>query len=345
MKVRNAFKLFVITGLFLLTLTSASYGLDAPTNLAQYSMNVGQEIPLALGQSTKYKFIRLRATKPSPPPTYETYLEFEVLRKIGGGYNPTGIPYYSATSPWNQPVSVSDSFPDGQYIWRVRTHSTDGQVSNWVDFSSLSPQFQIDTTPPTISQGLTSQSAGQYVRGIINFKTYVTDNFDASVYYYLDILSNSTWIGWSAASPYYPSSWDTRAASNGKHNILTYAYDGAGNSANASTSLNVDNYKPRTKAPYSRKVKKSRYVRLYYKVRDPYTGGYAYVVIRIKKGTRTVKTIKLGWRKIQSGSTVLLKYYKFLANLARGKYKFYIYAKDRAGNTDPTPAYNYLTIY
>ena len=124
----------------------------------------------------------------------------------------------------------------------------------------------IDTTAPNILQGVSTQGKGRYVRGTINLRAKATDDYGVSnVNYFLDATSNL--IGSSGVNP-YSVDWNTKSTSNGKHNILTYAYDAARNNSNVSTQLNVDNYRPRTYGKRTRvrrlnKKKAPRYLKLY----------------------------------------------------------------------------------
>jgi|GEM_PF-530121 len=123
-----------------------------------------------------------------------------------------------------------------------------------------------DTTAPNIFQGISTQGNGRYVRGTINLQAKATDDYGVSILnYFLDATSNL--IGSSAINP-YSVDWNTKSASNGRHNILTYAHDAAQNNSNVSTHLNVDNYKPKTygKRTMARRLsakKAPRYLKLY----------------------------------------------------------------------------------
>lgn len=237
--------------------------------------------------------------------------------------------YGSGNGEFDVPEGVAVDLTSGN-VYVADTHNNRIQK-----FGISAP---VDTESPKIVQGLTTKTSGSYIKGTINLRTNVTDNIGVTlVQYFRNSLANV--IGSSSTSP-YSVNWNTKLNSNGSYYIYTYARDAAGNSSSAKTLLNVDNYKPRTKAPYSRRVKKGGQVRLYYKVADPYTGNKAYVTIKIKKGTTVVKTISLGKKTINKSS-----YYLYTAKLAKGKYKFYIYAKDLADNTQYNVASNYLTIY
>lgn len=140
------------------------------------------------------------------------------------------------------------------------------------------------------------------------------------------------------------SSWITYispfGAQRGINTLYYYSSDSFGNIEYVKSRIfKVDDYRPRTYASRKAIVKRGKYAKLYWKVTDPYTAGKAYVILKIKKGTRVVKTIKLGLTSI--GST---RYVKYKTLLKKGKYKFYVYAQDRAGNVQRNIAGNSLFI-
>ncbi len=103
----------------------------------------------------------------------------------------------------------------------------------------------------------------------------------------------------------------------------------------------LDTHRPATKAPYKASVRKGQYVRLYYKVVDALpNGGTAAVTIKVKTpGGVTKKTFKLGQRAVNK-----LLSHRFRCGLARGTYRFFVYATDLAGNTQGTVGRNYLYV-
>lgn len=221
---------------------------------------------------------------------------------------------------------------NGTYTVKVTVTDDDGGVG--IDTFKVTV---LDKTPPVIWQGLTTQNNGKYVRGVVNLRTNATDNVGVSlVQYFRDSLANL--IGSNAINP-YSTNWDTRTAANGRHNVLTYAYDAAGNHASASTALNVDNYKPRTYAPRKSRVRKGSYVKIYYKVYDPFTGNIVNVIIVIKKKGKTIKKYDL--RKVRAN---VLNYIRKKANFPKGNYDIYVYATDQAGNKQYNIAHNKLEV-
>jgi len=118
------------------------------------------------------------------------------------------------------------------------------------------------------------------------------------------------------------------------------AVDYFGNlSAIKNFAINIDTYKPRTSAPSAASVAKGATTRLYYKVADRYSGRKVFVTIKVKKGETVVETIQAGWVPINSLRSVAFK-----ADSSAGNYRFYVYARDKAGNTQANIASNDLKI-
>jgi len=128
---------------------------------------------------------------------------------------------------------------------------------------------------------------------------------------------------------------------NGPHALVYQATDVAGNVEVAKTlTINVDTKKPTTSAPAAASVVKGRTATLKYKVTDALpNGGKATVKIVVKSGTKAVQTVKVG--KVLVNKTL---YAKFGCSLARGKYKFFVYATDTAGNVQAKIGANTLTV-
>lgn len=202
---------------------------------------------------------------------------------------------------------------------------------------SMNKNIFIDTTSPTIPKGLLSYKNGNYVKKVINLKTKATDNTGVEkVSYFIDSTKNP--IGTSFSKP-FSIKLNTAKKSNGMHLIITYVYDKAGNYSTKVTKLRFDNSKPRTFAPVKARFKKDEQISLFWKVTDKYTSNKAHVTIEIKKGKKTIRKLKLGWQQIN-----WVRMFRFKADLNKGKYEFFIFAKDRAGNKQFNIAKNDLVI-
>jgi|GEM_PF-1700677 len=212
----------------------------------------------------------------------------------------------SSTSSTNS-FTHSQALGEGTWYFRVNAKDTLDNTSAYSSNGSV----VVDLTPPTILQILATRNNSGYVRGAISLNTNVGDNVGVTnVSYYLDSLSNL--IDTSNLNP-YSVGFNTATASNGNHNILLYAYDGAGNSNNFTTQLKVDNYKPKTYARKTRarrvsRKKAPRYLRLYRfyrskrlktrnkRTRKLYKRRASKYLRAYRDARRNIATAKIGWK-------------------------------------------------
>ena len=125
------------------------------------------------------------------------------------------------------------------------------------------------------------------------------------------------------------------------HRVDFYSTDGANAESYHSVDVRIDARRPVTSAPSSASVRRGGTVSLKYKVADGKPcAPRAMVTIRVKtlKG-RTVKTLSLGSRAVNATLT-----YRWRCTLAKGTYKYHVYAKDAAGNTQSRVGANRLTV-
>ncbi|HSL94410.1 MAG TPA: VCBS repeat-containing protein [Thermoleophilia bacterium] len=111
--------------------------------------------------------------------------------------------------------------------------------------------------------------------------------------------------------------------------------------ATTTLPVNIDTTRPATKAPASTTVKRYATAALKYRVNDARPGSpTATVTIKIKnsKGV-VVKTLNPG---VKAVNTTYLA--KFVCKLAVGPYRYYVYGKDQAGNTQITIGSNKLVV-
>ena len=109
----------------------------------------------------------------------------------------------------------------------------------------------------------------------------------------------------------------------------------------ATYRVRIDTRRPTTRAPFASSVLRYRRATLRYRVNDPRpNGGRARVTIRVKSlSGRTVKTLRLGLQPVDSALTC-----SFRCGLPRRTYRFFVYARDLAGNRQANVAANVLVV-
>ncbi len=129
---------------------------------------------------------------------------------------------------------------------------------------------------------------------------------------------------------------------DGVHTIYYRATDHLGYTEDLKTCyVRIDTAQPSTKAPKPAAATRYRYAVLRYRVNDPSpNGGRASVVLKLKNAHgKVVKTINLHLRTVNSSLS-----YRYRCTLPRGKYRFFVYATDVAGNHQTAVGSNRLTI-
>lgn len=178
------------------------------------------------------------------------------------------------------------------------------------------------------SAGATFTSLAVFGAGGVQYYRYAWDKSTSHTFTGTEAQWSSGTLTKNATSP---GNWYLHVQSYNGSNVATSALNRG--------PYRYDNYKPRTYASRRATIKRNTYGYLYWKVTDNYTGGKSYVWIKIKKGSRFVKTLSLGLQSINA-----TKRYRYRASLSKGTYRFYIYARDRAGNNQYSTASNYLVI-
>lgn len=130
---------------------------------------------------------------------------------------------------------------------------------------------------------------------------------------------------------------------DGEHLITYRSVDNDGNVEQAKTcTVRIDTRSPVTAALASVSVRKGRYVTLRFRVDDQFpNGGTAAVTVKIKtRAGRRVKTLRMTTPK--PIGTELTK--RFRCTLEKGSYRYWVYARDAAGNPQVKPASRKLTV-
>lgn len=360
----KTFSLIFVFFYFILIFNSAVFAaISPPTYLSQYWQAYPGDIRgkqrLATGQFINYYTYKLtgeyltnvifEVTKP----TY-SIMEFEVrksnetFKNIPNYYNQSY--YYDKYSHLYLTIGELEDFlktaPDlteGKYKWQARTIDNSGNYSFWVSYKPGNNfHFGLDFRGPKIIQKSVYKG---YKRGTVLLYAKASDAtsgvkyvslYDKQQHYPPRLIASSNS---SSIKCYWNSSNE-----NGPFSINIEAGDKAGNKMTQYSSLylNLDNFRPQTFAPVRKVIKRGRRTRLYWKAYDPFTGNKAYVKLKLKKkyrsGYRTVRTINYHLTKINYVRNYLLLFNN------KGIYKFYVYAKDQAGNTQRNVAVNYIRV-
>jgi len=321
--------------------------------------SAGRDDQFGYGRINAYRALTGETTPPTNPaissPTHPSSSSYYSNTNTSFSFSSSdsseiqGYSYVLDQSPTTIPDTVSEgasatvnysSLADGTWYLHVRAQDN---LDNWGNTNHY--QVNSDKTAPSIT--FTALNSNTYHKGIISLSASSSDNFsglNSTSFYNGDTLLTSS--GSTLAS----YSWNS-SSSNGNITLKAQTTDKAGNINSSSQTIKVDNYKPRTSAPRKAKVKRGKKTKLYYKVTDPYTGGKAKVLIRIKKAVkkRVKKKIKTVWKTVKILNLGLVNIGKLNSKqlkvlLAKGKYKFFVYATDQAGNTQNNIASNSLIV-
>ncbi len=129
---------------------------------------------------------------------------------------------------------------------------------------------------------------------------------------------------------------------DGSHTLHYRSVDNLGNIESEQTyPVGIDTRRPITKAPYAASGIRFRRATLKFKVIDAKPNqGEAYVTIKIKnrKG-RVVQTVKASWVAVNKLAST-----QFRLKIARGTYRFLVYASDAGGNKQSSVGWNRLVV-
>lgn len=228
--------------------------------------------------------------------------------------------------------ATSPVLDDGRWYFHIRSQDKAGR---WGLAAHRGP-YIVDTTEPSVSFGSMAKPSGSFIRDAIPIPILVSDKLAGIER--VSLMDESRLLSFKTSSPYTPYLY-TRHLSNGPHTIGIQARDKAGNQKLVTRTYKVDNYRPRTEAPYAASVKRYSNVKLYYKIIDPYTPSAQVRIVITNSAGKIVKTVRPGWR-----GTGTLRYHSYYETLPRGVYYFYIGAIDKAGNTQYNMAKNRLVI-
>ena len=135
-------------------------------------------------------------------------------------------------------VQLSGLAADTTYHFQVLSRDGSGNLATSADFTFQTLPLPPDTEPPVVN--LTSPVCNSSISGIVIVSATATDNDSvARVEFYID----GTLLGTVTSLPYNVS-WNTTQYSDSTHTVLARAYDAAGNQADDTCDVIVNNLTP-----------------------------------------------------------------------------------------------------
>jgi len=200
----------------------------------------------------------------------------------------------------------------------------------------------VDAQPPAVQWVVPLD--GAYVRTPLTpltLKAEASDNSGVGVGM-VEFYDNAVFLGYDKTAP-FELGWTgvppQPAIANGSHYLEVVAYDEAGNTSVAAATVHVDRVKPRLSAPYSLSGRRYTSVTLRFTVKDAWSPT-ARITFKVRRSNGAVaQSTSLGKRATGSLQSVKVK-----LTAPRGTYRYYLYAKDLAGNTQYRVASNQITV-
>ena len=131
---------------------------------------------------------------------------------------------------------------------------------------------------------------------------------------------------------------------DGANLVLYYSTDALGHTETTQTlTVNLDTVRPTTKAPAAASVRRGKVATLKYRVGDvaPCAGT---VTVTIKLRNRHNKVVATLHPGVKTADPLTTRRASFRCKLAKGRYKFTVYAVDAAGNPQLRAASRTLTV-
>lgn len=231
-------------------------------------------------------------------------------------------------------ASMAQPITTGTHYFNIRAIDVAGNRA--ASTGHLGP-MAVDIDSPTVAYGAAALKEGAYVKGKILIPGTASDV--GSGVAWVNINQDLRWWKQDPVSP-FRLEVDTSSFNNGLQPFELCAGDNASNEHCAAIrKYRVDNYRPRTRAPYSASVKKGGWTKLYYKVSDKYTDKAGVTIVIKNSRGQFIGNLYAGWK-----TPGKLRYKWYEADLPRGTYYFYVKAKDHAGNTQYNKASDKLIV-
>ncbi len=191
----------------------------------------------SLETTSQYDYLKLGAKTNGP----YTGLINEPITLTASPLFAAGTPSYSwiiAGTSNCTPITSTEQNPiitclnEGTSIANLTITADNGTATNTADITITSTA---DTTNPTIN--ITNPSNGQTVLGTVNITANASDTSGIK---HIEFIIDDSSKAIDSSSP-YEYSWDTRTEANGSHTIKTRTEDAAGNTAETSITININN--------------------------------------------------------------------------------------------------------
>jgi hypothetical protein len=273
-------------------------------------------------------------------------LSFAAADNAGG----SGVAYtqysFNAGKTWTKGVTVTIAAPadhggDGVHAIAYRSIDDSGNVE-----ATRSCKVRIDTTAPATTDNAgtgwhhkarTVTLTATDPRSKANAKAGIAAGSAGVAYTEYSRDGGATWI--RTSSFVVPAPADH--SGDGAQKILLRAADAAGNVARARVvTVRIDTRKPQPRAAWAARVVRGHTASLRFYISDVRPGSpTATVIVKVRTlAGRSVKTL------VGHGPTDRSLSARFVCWLAKGSYRFTVYATDAAGNAQVAPASNRLTV-
>jgi hypothetical protein len=260
-------------------------------------------------------------------------LTFTALDNLGGS-GVVRTQYALDGGPWMSGTSLTIAAPathadDGVHTVSYRSIDYAGNVEK-----AESCEAKIDTTPPTTT---VTGPSGRWCDKAVTLTFHAADSRSRVAYTEVR-LDGSTWT--KATRLTVPAAADH--ADDGTHTVRYRSVDNAGNVEHTGTcTVLIDTSSPRPLANWAATALRGKRASLRYYIADRRPGSpTATVTIRVRTLTGGLVR-KLVERNVSVERRLVAT---FTCHLARGCYRFFVYATDAAGNVQNVVASNTLQV-
>jgi photosystem II stability/assembly factor-like uncharacterized protein len=249
----------------------------------------------------------------------------------GGGPAPLTVSYKLDGGDWQTAANGTSFTVSGVGHHAVAYHATNGIGETCAE---LTAYVNIETTAPVTERG--AVPAGWRRTALtVTLQPTDADSGIASTLYRID---GGPEISATSVTIQAPADHSM----DGVHTVAYHSVDKAGNvEATKSFVVRIDTRRPVTKAPYRASVLRYGYAKLRCRIADTKPCAlYGSAQIVVKKLNGRV-ALRKSYTHVRTNALVTLK---LRCKLARGTYRFFVLAKDAAGNAQSKTGVNKLTV-